>query len=111
MILKIKMVKRNGMRTIIKTTAESISAFNEITDFSMWGPLFVLTFGIVMYFLDIGFDILVAREQLVRALARHNTGGKIKKQTLNFSFVVPVHFKLDQPHDWFPISKLHCQGN
>ena len=46
------------------------------TDYSMWGPLFVLTFGIVMYFLDIGFDILVAREQSKRAFARHNMEGK-----------------------------------
>ena len=32
-------------------------------DHSMWGSVFWLLFGIAAYFLDIGFDILVAREQ------------------------------------------------
>ena len=51
----------------------------------MWGPLFAFTFGIVMYFLDIGFDILVAREQKQRAIARHNMESKTYKSDRTLS--------------------------
>ena len=53
----------------------------------MWGTVFGLIFGIAMYFWDIGFDILVAREQSIRAYSRHDLQGKVKKIHQNPNFL------------------------